>query len=294
MGGFLYLHTTDADVTYAQQQDGIGGAGTVPRGRIGSLGPHHEPGFRVGATWACSDCASIVGTYSFFESDSIDALQPPNFAGGATRSLVNHPGASITASNGPLTAAYDVDFQLADIAYRSIWKANDCYAINWSVGARYGSLTQDFRQLGDYAPPVTGVIETRSNVDFDGGGLRLGLDFERRMGCSGFSVYSSGFVSPMSGRFHADYLLYNNTGAIELARADWQDDRVVTALDLEAGVAWTGRCRRFRASAGYLSSYWFNTLTTMEFINAVQANSYDNASDTLHFEGLTASLEWRW
>jgi hypothetical protein len=43
-----------------------------------------------------------------------------------------------------------------------------------------------------------------------------------------------------------------------------------------------------------MSSYWFNTLTTMEFINAVQANSYDNASDTLHFEGLTASLEWRW
>ena len=184
-GEFLYLHTTDADVAYAQQQNGIGGAGTVPFGRIGSLGPHHEPGFRAIVTKAFSDCSSLVMSYSFFESDSIDALQPPVIpgGGGAVGSLVHHPGAALTASVGPVNAAYDVDFQLADIVYRSILRANDNYAINWSVGARYGNLVQDFRQIGNYSGGATGVIETRTNVDFDGGGLKFGLDGERRLRC---------------------------------------------------------------------------------------------------------------
>ncbi len=295
-GEFLYLHTTDADVAYAQQQNGIGGAGTVPFGRIGSLAPHHEPGFRAGVTKAFSDSSSLVMSYSFFESDSIDALEPPVIpgGGGAVGSLVHHPGAAITASAGPVNAAYDVDFQLADISYRSVLKANDCYAINWSVGGRYGSLTQDFRQLGIYTGAVGGTIETRSNVDFDGGGLRFGLDGERRLGCSGFSVYSRGNVSTLSGRFHADYYLNNNTTDVLLALADWEDDRIITLLDLEAGLSWTGEQGKWRASAGYLASFWFNTVTTSEFINTVQANSYDGVDDTLKFEGLTARIERRW
>ena len=81
---------------------------------------------------------------------------------------------------------------------------------------------------------------------------------------------------------------------MQLALADWQDDRIITVLDLEGGLSWTGPCRRWRASAGYLVSYWFNTLTTSEFINTVQADSYVGADDTLKFEGLTARIERRW
>ena len=41
-GDFLYLQVTDVDVAHAQQQDGIGGAGTVPFGEIG----YDRPGFQ--------------------------------------------------------------------------------------------------------------------------------------------------------------------------------------------------------------------------------------------------------
>lgn len=295
-GEFLYLHTTDADVAYAQQQNGVGGAGTVPFGRIGSLGPHHEPGFRAAATKAFSNCSSLTVSYSFFESDSVDTLVAPTIpgGGGAVGSLVHHPGAAITASTGPTNAAYDVDFELADVVYRSVLRANDRYAINWSVGGRYGSLTQDFRDIGIFAQGATGTIETRTNIDFEGGGLLFGLDGERRLGQSGFSVYSKGNLSTLSGRFHSDYRLQNNTTNVELALADWQDDRIISLLEMEAGLSWTGPCRRWRMSAGYLASFWFNTVTTSEFINTVQANSYDNVDDTLKFEGLTARIERRW
>ncbi|MEM8947278.1 MAG: Lpg1974 family pore-forming outer membrane protein [Planctomycetota bacterium] len=294
---FLYLHTTDADVAYAQQVNGVGGAGTVPFGQVGSLGPHHEPGFRTTATMAFSACSSLVLGYSFFESDSIDAIGIPSVAGGGVNSLVHHPAALITGSSGPVSAAYDVDFQLADFAYRSILKATDTYAINWSAGGRYASLTQDFRSLGTFSGGQSGSILTQSNIDFDGGGLTFGLDGERRFGASGLSMYSKGTLGALSGRFHADYLLNNNSvgtapiGAIAIA--DWEENRIVTTLDLEAGLHWTSKKRRVRASAGYMVSFWFNTMTTSEFINSVQANNFVNADDTLMFEGLTTSLELR-
>jgi len=157
-GEFLYLQATDADVTHGQQQDGIGGAGTVPFGRIGTVSPDHQPGFRVGTDIAFSDCSSIGMSFTHFESDAFDTLTPPNIPGGsgAVRSFVQHPGANLTASDGPVAAAYSVDFQLADFRYRSIWKANDCYAINWSVGGQYGHLRSwsrwwcDSNQLGHH------------------------------------------------------------------------------------------------------------------------------------------------
>ena len=92
-GEFLYLHVTDADVAHAQQQNGVGGAGTVPFGRIGTVDPDHEPGFRAGFNIACSNCSSIVGSYSYYESQAIDLLVPPVITGGggAVSSLVHHP-----------------------------------------------------------------------------------------------------------------------------------------------------------------------------------------------------------
>jgi len=138
------------------------------------------------------------------------------------------------------------------------------------------------------------VIQTNSDITFDGGGLKFGLDGERRLGYSGFSFYSRGNIAPMTGRFHADYRLVDNTNVVQLGRADWQDDRIVTLVDLETGISWTGKRRKWRASAGYVTSYWFNTLTTSSFIDGVNANSYNNLGDTLSFEGLTAKIERRW
>lgn len=295
-GEFLYLSPSDAEVNHAQQQNGTGGAGTVPYGLISAVDPDFEPGFRTGFAYALSGCSSLGGSYSYFESHTATEVDPPVIpgGGGAVESFVHHPGAQITASVGPVTASYDVDFQLADIEYRALWKGNSRWAINWSVGARYGHLEQDFRQQGVFSGGSAGVLRTRTNVDFDGGGLRFGVDGERRLGCGGFSIYGRSALSPTSGRFHADYTLTNESTQVLLANAVWQDDRIITMLDLEAGLSWTGPCGRWKVSSGYVSSYWFNTLTTAEFIDAVQANSYDNAADTLTFDGFTARIERRW
>src|SRR4051794_4251999 len=99
---FLYLQVTDADVTHAQQQNGIGGAGTVPFGEIGTIDAKYDSGIRVGGAICCGPCSEFLVSYSFFETDNDETLDAPNIpgGGGAVGSLVHHPGAAITASAG--------------------------------------------------------------------------------------------------------------------------------------------------------------------------------------------------
>jgi len=295
-GEFLYLQPTDADVTHAQQQDGIGGAGTVPFGTIGTADPDYEPGFRVGMNFALSECASLFLNYSFFESSARGSIEPPQIpgGGGAVGSFLHHPGAAITASVGPLNTRYDIDFQLADFGYRRVWRAGKQHVVNWSVGGRYGYLDQTLLQEGVFAGGSAGQINTGTAIRFEGGGLRFGLDGERRFGCSGWSVYGNANVSPMTGRVHADYAMQNESTDVLLARASWKDDRIVTMLDYEAGLAWTGPCNRWRFSSGYMVSHWFNAVTTDTFVDAVRNDNYVDVEGPLSFSGLVSRVEFRW
>ena len=67
----------------------------------------------------------------------------------------------------------------------------------------------------------------------------------------------------------------------------------MTILDYEVGLAWTSCSQKWRISSGYTAAFWFNTVTTPVFINAVKADNYVDIGDTLAFDGLTARIERR-
>jgi hypothetical protein len=294
-GDFLYLHATGADVHHAQQQDGVGGAGTVPFGVIGRTDPGYEPGFRVGGVINLSSCSSLALAYTFYESDSVSSLLAPIIpgGGGAVGSLVHHPGAAILASAGPVNANYEIDFQLAEFEYRRLLLGDSRGWLNYSVGARYAHLEQEFFQGGVFSGGQAGVINTRTTADFDGGGALFGLDGERMVGCRGFSIYGNAGVSPIVGQFSNDFTQVNQSTDVLLANSWSKDDRFVTIVDFEAGLAWTSDSGTLRLSAGYLAQFWYNTITTPELISAVQANNYTDMGDTLSFDGLMTRVEVR-
>ncbi len=278
-------------MAHAQQQNGTGGAGTVPFGRIGVADPTYQPGFEVGLNWALTNCSSVAVSYAFFESSSTDVL--PVGPGNAVGSLVQHPGIGTISSAGPLNAFYDIDFELADIKYRRLLYGDNCAWCNYSIGARYAHLEQDFLQTGLFSGSQNGVLNTLTDIEYDGGGLSFGLEGERRIGRRGFSVYGSFGVTPTVGQFTTLYNTTNVSTVSQLTTATWKDDRFVTILEYEVGLAWTSCSRCWRLSAGYLSSHWFNTVTTPVFIDAVQADNYVDIGDTLSFDGLTARIERR-
>jgi hypothetical protein len=294
-GEYLYLQSTDADVAHAQQQNGTGGAGTVPFGEIGTIGEGFNSGYRAGGSIACGPCTSVGVAYTFFESGSRSSLDAPFVpgGGGAVGSLVHHPGAALTASAGPVDASYQLDFQLADIAWRRVFHQTERYAAAFSAGFEYGHLEQDFAQSGVFGGGLGGAIDTSTEIDFDGAGISIGVDGDHQFG-HGCGIYGRLTAAGMTGRFSSDYLMFNNSTDETLAQANWKDDRVIGRIEYELGASLTSMNNHWRVAAGYMFSYWTNVVTTPAFIDAVKADNYTNVGDTIGFNGLVGRVECMW
>jgi hypothetical protein len=295
-GEALWIHPTGVDMAHAQQQDGLGGAGTVPFGMIGVADPDYDLGLRVGGELEFSPCSAIFAQYAFYETEADSSVLAPNLAGGtgAVGSLVHHPGTGLEASAGPVNATYEIEFQLGDAAYRQILVRNQQQELSVFAGGRFGRLEQRFMQVGVFGVAPSGEILTSTNIEFTGGGPMAGIEGDQRIGVTGFSVYGRGLIAALTGNFKSDYSMVDQTAVATLTQVDWEDDRIVPMLDYELGLAWTNPPGNLRLSAGYLMSHWFNVVTTPVFVDAVQADNYVNVDDTISFDGLVGRAELSW
>ncbi len=288
-GDVLFLHPTGADVPHAQQQNGTGGAGTVPFGIVGEADPDYEPGVRVGGDIAVSPTNSLAASGSWFEADAGSSLTAP--IGGAVASFVTVPAPGLLTS---VTSSSEISFYTAEAEYRSRLLQGPRHWVNGGLGLRYAHLEQDFNQNSISLPLALDELAVNTDIEFDGGGPRLTLDGGRLLGNRGFSIYARSSVSPLTGKFHANYSFRNESTDTQLAAVNFEDHRIMTLFDYELGLAWTGPRKRWRFAAGYTQSYWFNAVTTADFIPAVQSGIYSDISDTIMFDGLTARVEHLW
>ena len=152
-------------------------------------------------------------------------------------SLVVHP--STTAADAEFldaSATSQLTIQMADLEYRSFLWGNTCspQTLNYVVGGRYATLEQAFSSVFSN----TTTVETVSSaVDFQGGGIRVGLEGERESPRFGLTVYGKGYASLLAGEFSSTYSQQNNFSGV-VASTSWKDGRVVPILDLEVGVGW--------------------------------------------------------
>ncbi len=284
---YLYLGPSGADVAYAQQQ-----IGNTPFGRVGTVDQNFTSAYRAGFGVALGQCASVQAAYTNFHSHNVDSLSAPNLQGGNVRSLLlapNTPNSSSTSSF--LQAGNDIDFQTADVDYRHVLTASDRFVLNYSLGGRYGKLEQSFTQVGDFTSP-SARVETATNITFEGGGARLGLDFMQRLGNTRFGVYGNGFLSVLFGKFNSQFGQFDLTNTTVQAATTWDDKRVVPVLEYELGINFT-TFGGWRSSVGYYSAFWFNTVSTSQFVQAVQSANFVNLGETITFNGLVTRLEYR-
>jgi len=254
--------------------------------------PDVSAGFRVGLTYAFDDCSSVSLAYNRFQSSSTDAVGTT--APLVLRSQVFHPGTDNAGSDYLDAIAFsDVKFDLVDIDYRSVWVADDLWVINYLVGARYAGLKQDF--TGVYSG--TGTLDTLvSNMDFEGGGMRVGLDGMRFARNSGFLVYGKTSVSFVAGELRGRYTQSSDVDPI-IVDTTWKAGRVLSILEMELGFGWQSRDGRCRLTCGYMMASWGNAVPQGQWIHAVQANNFAGLSDTLNpitFDGINTRFEYRW
>lgn len=286
-GEFLLLKARGDDMAHAFQRNG-----SVPRGDVGTVDQDYESGFRAGFSLAMEPCSSVSASFTRFDSHNTDLLVQGNVDGDEARSLVLHPGfVNAGTSAQELAAEHDIDFQLIDLEYSRVLQVDCNHVFNWTLGVRYGNLEQNFAQLGAFAQP-TGDILTITDIDFNGLGLRAGLDARRRM-CGGWSTFGKLFVSALAGDVHTTFENFNVTTDTTLAAVDWSDNRLVPMMEYEVGLAWTSAGDRWRVSAGYYTLIWFNLVTTPEYVQAVQNDSFVDLGDSVTFDGLTVKIERR-
>jgi hypothetical protein len=294
-GEFLYLRARDAEVVYASQIDGpiAAGAPGLQAGPLGVVDQDYQPGFRFGLGFTLDNCNQLQVTYSQFDSASNDAIAATGT--NVIRSLVDHPNSPNAGSNWLNAAANaDIQFKLLDADYRGLMACSGDYQVAYLVGVRYARFEQAFNA----AFTNVGTETVTSNVNFDGVGMRFGMDFERYGHNRQLFVYGKGYASLIGGRFQADYLQSNQADPV-VATTSWQGGRVVTMLDLEAGLGWQNCNGNVRLTVGYMYSGWFNTIRMNEWILAAQNQNYvGNGMSTydtgITFDGMTARVELMW
>ena len=288
-GEYLLLRASNAEVPYAVPINGpiVEGAVPVEVGPVAVLNPGYNSAFRFGFSRALDCAASIGASYTHFESQvsgSVNTTAPR-----VMRPLVVHPSTLTAAFDGlAASGTYDINFDLAEITYRCTFACGDRWAADFLLGARYGHLEQFLHTEFDF----NGTTEVDTSVNFDGGGPMAGLTFERHAACNGFLVYGRGLASFLAGRFNSHYNQDDSFDLIQVSTA-LEVNRVVPVLEMEVGAGWASQNGLVRFTAGYMVSAWFNTVTTADWVQAVQRANFNNLSDTTVFDGLTARAEIR-
>jgi hypothetical protein len=298
---YLLLRSSEGEVAYGVLADNVGAPpeNRIQRSPVFTVDPGYTSNYRVGGMLALSTCSSIQFSYTNFYGSDSDAQSFDPQAVGSARifPLSLHPFPQNAAQPSlDASARSTISFETAEVDYRSLLWANELGVLNYLLGARYANLEQQYESAYGGA----GIEHlTRSDVRFDGGGIRFGLDGERHHWHTGFLLYGRGVVSMVAGQFRTSYQYENDTSpGVNIIDTAWKADRIVTMLDLELGVGWQSQCGHFRVTSGYMISSWFNTVTTDQWIRSVSRNNFvgqpDGMSyDTLMFDGLVVRAEYR-
>ena len=288
-GEVLWLRPGDTDVVYAiEQDDSVPGA--FPTGLVGRANIDDNAGYRVGFSLASSERSSLVASYSNWKSSTQDSVTAR--AGNFLNSEVIHPSTTTVAAQSLASSARSgIDFQLVDVAYRHLLVGTKTSAINWSGGFRYGNLEQDFVSQQNVGAP-NGLTTVGTDLDFEGFGLTLGLEAESRSCKTGLLIYGRGLSSFLGGDWKGTYRQTSQFGGGVVAN-EYEEYRVTPVTELELGFGWQSDNGRVRATIGYLTSAWFNSVSTRDYLEAVRNNDYNNVDETITFDGMTSRIELR-
>lgn len=291
-GEVLYLRPGNMDIVYTVEQNGTDPMTATPTGPRGITQPDLEAGFRVGFALPLSECASLVASYTWYQSDTRDAITAA--PGTVLGSRVTHPNVANTGSSAnSASAKFDLDFQFVDLDYHR-QLAGDCnWAVNYTAGLRYARLVQEF-EAQQLTGVGTGLATVTTDIDFDGLGIRLGLDGERHSSVTGLFIYGNGFANVLAGEYQARYLQTHQLDPTANIGVQQGDYRLSTVLQTELGVGWQSCAGRVRGTIGYQGIGWHNALLTGAFIDNLGNMQLTETNDNfLTFNGAVARIEFR-
>ncbi len=292
-GEFIYLRASDAAMTsFAVPVNGAivpPPTPAVPLGAVAAVDLNFEPGFKVGLDWVWNDYSRWVVGYtslglSSTETQTIDPAAPL-----ALQALVLHPSTAAADTYFlDATATGDLAMRIADVEYRRIF-VEDWYRWDFLAGLRYAHLDQGFK--ADFTNSTT-TEKLDSEVNFDGGGIRVGTRGDWRSNQHGFLLYGQATTSFLAGRFNSSYT-QSDSFLGTVVKTSRSDDRIVNVTDIELGIGWRSPTQRWYFSGGYLFNTWSDVVNNAGLIRAVQTTSFAPVRERLTLDGFTVRGEFR-
>jgi hypothetical protein len=227
----------------------------------------------------------VVTTFTHYEGEDQDSISTNTYL---IRSMVSQPSTwTSNAASDWLQAGsdYQMIYSLADVDFRWTFENQNDTRLSLLGGARYASLDQRLNTTFT----STDIQNVHTQINFEGGGLRVGFEGERRTPL-GLVFYGRAVASIMAGTFRC---AYSQTSGLlgPLVDTGYPADRVVPIIDAEMGTGLSLWNDKLRITAGYSFSGWFNTVRTDQFIGAVQSNNFSGMSSTLTFDGFVGRVE---
>ena len=137
---------------------------------------------------------------------------------------------------------------------------------------------------------ATGLVTNKIDVNFDGFGMIFGVDGERRSPCTGLMVYGKALTSFLGGDWRA--ATYNRTSSMA---ASWRTTmRTIESRPFSSwswALAGEARAADVVPTLGYMTSAWYDAISTRQYVDAVRNNNYISIDETITFSGLTAGIE---
>jgi hypothetical protein len=272
----------------------------------------YESAYRVGGGYrlcCCGDEIRFMFT-RLSNSASVDVSAPQQ----PTDTVIIAPYLP-AALSAPATLAVraSVDVKSYDLEFRKTIPlggscgscCSDCcqsscpaWDIVWSGGVR-GAQVDTERSYTVSGDPtnVENNGTTRSLLEFDGAGLRSGLEGRRYFGRDGwFSVFVKGDISILLGELDltTERRLTDGVAPDQRVIESLQSQQIIPVTELEAGITANVTCRS-AFSAGYMLSAWHDLGFRDEGIraNVQDVNFYDDAN-ILGFDGFFARYEWHY
>jgi len=289
-GDFLFIRPRNANVAYSTVADTryIGNSPIpVQLAQPGVASIDYHPGFRVGFAKTLDDCNAVVATFTHYEGENRDSISDTT-VDQTILPMVSHP--AFVNAYTEAASDYRMRFDLADVDFRWTFENQNDTRLSLFAGMRYALLNQ--RLSVDFASPNQQGADTQnvhSQVNFEGGGLRVGFEGERRTPF-GLVFYGRTAASLVAGTFRCAYTQTSALGG-RLVDTGYPADRVVPILDAELGTGLSLWNDKLRLTAGYSFSGWFNVVRTDQFIKGVQGNDFTGMHDTLTFDGFVGRAE---
>jgi hypothetical protein len=159
--------------------------------------------------------------------------------------------------------------------------------ISWSGGFRAAEAEWNrthaiLSEIGELA------ISRESTMDFDGAGLKVGMEGRRYFFGSGWlSMYAKGDLSLLYGRLQFDTVVFEEgTEGDEITRISSTNNQIIPVTELEAGLTGQISCQ-CRMSAGYMLSAWHDLGLREE-----DPDFFVDDANILGFDGLFARLDF--